>query len=116
MFKDAMIKYFQEVQKNRKEIFVKEINEKIFYSPVTVADQEWIFARSNGGANSKQFHIFTIVLKAENEDGSKIFSLEDVPILEKLPWRVVTRISNAIQGDFSVEEAKKNSSPTPSSE
>ncbi len=109
MFKDTMIKYLQEIQKSRKELFVEELKEKIFYSPVTVADQEWIFARSNRGANSKDFHISTIILKAENEDGSKIFSPEDVPTLEKLPWRVVTRISNIIQGDQSVEEAKKNS-------
>lgn len=116
MFKDAMIRYLQEIQKAevRKEIFVQEIKEKIYYSPVTVLDQEIIFSKSAGGANSKDFHIATIIEKAENEDGSKIFSIEDRPMLEKLPWRVITRISNAIQGDYSVEEAKKNSSEIPS--
>ncbi len=118
MFKDSMIQYLQEIRKpeSRKEIFVKELNEKIYFSPVTVLEQEAIFARSAGGSQSKGFHLATIVEKAEAEDGKKIFSLEDWPILEKLPWRVITRISNAIQGDYSVEEAKKNSSPTASSD
>ncbi len=115
MFKDSMIQYLQEIQKSdsRKEIFVKELNEKIFFSPVTVIEQEIIFSKSADGARSKDFHLATIIEKAENEDGSKIFSIEDRPILEKLPWRVITRISNAIQGDYSVEEAKKNSKETP---
>ncbi len=118
MFKDSMIQYLQEIQKpeGRKEVFVKELNEKIYFSPVTILDQELIFSRSAGGANSKDFHLATIIEKAEAEDSKKIFSIEDKPILEKLPWRVITRISNAIQGDYSVEEAKKNSSPIPSSE
>lgn len=117
-FKESLISYLQDLQKpeNRKSVFFKELDQTIYFSPVTVLDQEKIFAQSGGGSQSKEFHLFTIIEMAQAEDGSKIFEASDRAILEKLPWRVVTRISNAIQSDYSVEAAKKNLKETPSGE
>ena len=110
--KDSFLQYLQELKKSesRKQVHVKEIGVTIYFTPVTVCEQEKIFSLSGGGAQSKQFHLATVIEKAENEDGSKIFDIQDKPFLEQLPWRVITRISNAIQGDYSVEKAKKTPS------
>ncbi len=97
----------------RRSIYVKELDETIFFSPVMVLEQERIFTRSQGGANSKEFHLATIIEKAENEEGLKLFSAEDSGLLEKLDWKIITRISNAIQGGYSVEKAKEELKKTP---
>ncbi len=116
MFKDAMIQYLQESRKpeNRNYVSIKEFAKyklpggKAYFTPVTGLEQRKIFANSAGGTDSMRFHVATIIEKAENEDGSKIFSIEDNPFLEQVDADILSRISNAIHGKYCVEEAKKN--------
>lgn len=50
-----------------------------------------------------------IILKSENVDGDKLFTLEDKPHLMREPVIVVTRVAGEVFGSvLSVEEAEKN--------
>ena len=63
---------------------------------------------SGGGASSKDFHIHTIIEKAEDAEGKKAFTIEDRPYLEKMDWAIISRISNEIQRIAPFQEIKKN--------
>jgi hypothetical protein len=110
--KEKIINYLQ--SDRRKEYHIPEFGETIYFTPVTVLEMEKIMTLSGGGTSSKDFHLWTIIEKAEDEKGQKIFSIEDRPYLEKMDWSIVSRISNEIQRTISFDEAKKNSSITPS--
>ena len=50
-----------------------------------------------------------IILKAENEAGERLFTLEDKPVLMREPVLLVTRIAGEVFGSvLSVEDAEKN--------
>jgi|GEM_PF-1477369 len=112
--KDKITAYLQ--ADHRQSIFVEELGETIFYNPITVLEMEKILVLSQAGSGgqSKDYHLSVVIEKAEEEGGAKIFSLTDRPMLERLPWRVVTRISNAIQGGYSVRDARNDLKKTPS--
>ncbi len=93
----------------RRSLEIPEFGETIYFTPVTVLEMEKIMNLSGGGTSSKDFHIWTIIEKAEDENGKKIFTVEDKPILEKMDWVIISRISNEIQKIVPIEEIKKNS-------
>lgn len=108
-------KIFEYLHANRRrEIFIAEFDETIYFTPVTVLEMEKIMTLSGQGASSKDFHIATIIEKAEDANGRKIFGIEDKPFLEKMDWSIISRISNEIQRLERFEETKKNSPITPS--
>lgn len=50
-----------------------------------------------------------IILKAENEAGERLFTLEDKPVLMREPVLLVTRVAGEVFGSvLSVEDAEKN--------
>lgn len=49
-----------------------------------------------------------IVMKAEDKDGNKLFSLEDKPTLMREPLTLITRVAGALMSSSSVEEQEKN--------
>jgi hypothetical protein len=110
--KEKIIEHLQ--SDRRRKIEIPELGEVIWANPVTVLEMEKIMNLSQVGANSKDFHIWSIIEKAEDEEGKKIFTLEDKPYLEKMEWSIITRISNEIHKMIAFDEAKKNSQITPS--
>ncbi len=111
--KDKVYDYVSR-QDRRRSIFIPEFDETIYFTPVNVLEMEKIMTLSGGGASSKDFHLWTIIEKAEDSEGKKIFSIEDKPILEKMDWAIISRISNEIQRIEPYAETKKNSPITPS--
>lgn len=49
-----------------------------------------------------------IIMKAEDKDGNKLFTLEDKPTLMREPVEVVTRIAGEMMTVTSTEEFEKN--------
>ena len=49
-----------------------------------------------------------IVMKAEDRDGNKLFTIEDKPTLMREPMNLITRIAGAMMMTDSVEEQEKN--------
>lgn len=49
-----------------------------------------------------------IVMKAEDVNGEKHFTLEDKPTLMREPFALITRIAGAMMSSESVEEQEKN--------
>ena len=96
----------------RREIQVPEFEETVYYTPITVLEMEKILTLSGRGASTKDFHIWTLIEKAEDADGKKIFSIEDKPILEKMGWKTLIDITNKIGGTVPPGETKKNWSQT----
>ena len=112
-------KFLDYLKKDRRRSFnLKEFDPDlycvIFYSPMTVLDMEKILTLSGGGASTKDFHIFTILEKAETENGEKAFSIDFRPHLEKMDWDIISGISNRINRRPLVSEVKKTSEITPS--
>jgi len=109
-FKDKMIEYLQ--TDRRKSIAVHELDETIYFSPVTVLEMEKIMTIAQGQTSAT--HVWTVIEKAEDESGKKIFTVEDKPMLEKLDWNIITRISGEILKVASVSDLKKTSETIPS--
>jgi hypothetical protein len=49
-----------------------------------------------------------IIMKAEDANGEKLFTLEDKPTLMREPMNLITRIAGAMMSSESVEEQEKN--------
>jgi len=109
-FKDKMFEYLQ--SDRRRSIFVPELDETIYFSPVTVLEMEKIMTISQGQTSAT--HVWTMIEKAEDESGKKIFDAGDKPMLEKLDWNIITRITGEILKIAPVAEVKKTSEKTPS--
>ncbi len=112
--KEKVYNYFRENQK--RSFYVERFDETIYFSPVTVLEMQKISTLSGEGGNRKDFPVWTLIEKAEDSEGKKIFTIEDKPFLEKLPWRIVVDISEAIHGMAGGEEIKKNLEKMPSQE
>lgn len=110
--KDKIYECLKEPRRRRIEI--PELAEAVYTGPVTVLEMDKIMTLSGGGSSSKDFHLWTLIEKAEDEGGKKIFGIEDKPFLEKMEWSIISRISNEIHRTISFDEAKKNSPITPS--
>lgn len=110
--KEKIIEHLQ--SDRRRKIEIPELDETIWATPVTVLEMEKIMTLSQGGVSTKDFHIWTIIEKAEDEQRKKIFTLEDKPYLEKMEWSIITGISNKINKTITFDEAKKKSPIIPS--
>ena len=104
--RDKVIEYLQ--KDRRRSMEIPELDETIYFTPVNVLEMEKIMTISGGGASSKDFHIWTIIEKAEDSEGKKVFTIEDKPYLEKMDWAIVSRISNEIRRVIPFVELKKN--------
>ena len=104
--RDKVIEYLQ--KDRRRSVEIPDLDETIYFTPVNVLEMEKIMTLSDGGASSKDFHIWTIIEKAEDSEGKKVFTIEDKPYLEKMDWAIVSRISNEIQRVIPFVELKKN--------
>jgi hypothetical protein len=105
MLREKVIEYLK--KDRRRSIEIPEFDEMIYFTPVTVLEMEKIMTLSGSGASSKDFHIWSIIEKAEDAEGKKVFTIEDKPYLEKMDWAIISRISNEIQRVIPFSELKK---------
>ncbi len=105
--KEKIIQYI--ASDRRRKIEVPEFNETVYSTPITVLDMEKILSYPDTTTNTRAYHIYTIIEKAEDEKGQKIFSADDKPRLDQMDWAIIIRISNDIQRVITPDEAKKNS-------
>jgi hypothetical protein len=111
MLKQKMMDYVHSDRK--RSIYIPELDETIYFTPITVTQMEKIMTLAQGGTSAT--HVWTIIEKAENEDGSKAFGAEDKPFIEMLDYKIVTKITGELLNVAPVEEVKKTSETTPSS-
>lgn len=113
----AAVKHFRELP--RRSLTVPEWRGEdgapltLYWSPMTLGDRMTL--KRAGEDEGLGMYARAIILKAEDADGNKLFSLEDKPeLIRSVHDRVLTRIALAILGDFDVERAEGNSEPIPS--
>jgi hypothetical protein len=101
-------------QQKKKSIDIPEIGETIYFGPVTIAEMDMIRTMSSvnisGEAmpriNNTAFIIWTIIKKAENEAGEKIFTDADRPFFDQVEYSIVGKIANAMLGVETSEQIK----------
>ena len=84
--------------------------EKVYYGPLLAGELNRIQRKHPTFLQSASFEAMVdlIVLKAEAGDGSKLFTLEDKPILMREEVSVISRVAAEFMGGTSVEDAEKN--------
>jgi len=93
--KEKIYDYVEKLKEKRKAFSVPEFGEIIYFSPINAPEWENIVKLS--GDSLSAGNIFTIIEKAEDAEGNKIFSLEDKTTLERVDWRVTNQIANEIR-------------------
>lgn len=101
--------------KERKSVDLPEFGEKVYFTPISVGEMQIIRAKSQvlvqgqgygviPTIDNAAFNIWTIITKAEDEAGNKIFSDADKPILDQMDFYTVSKICNAIHEIESFEK------------
>ena len=116
---DQATKHFEAKLGEMKSVKVPEWGTTVFYRPVTLDEQGVIFGLQNEGKTAEAVAM-TIILRARNEDGSKMFKkAEKFEIMHKVDPDVITNIINAMSEidlvDEDEEELAKNSETTATS-
>jgi hypothetical protein len=101
-------------QQKKKSIEIAEIGETIYFGPITVAEMDMIRTMSSVNVpgeplprmNNASFMIWTIIKKAENEAGEKIFTDADRPFFDQIEYSIVGKLANAMLGVETPEQIK----------
>lgn len=81
-----------------RKIEVPEWKLTIYATPVTLSEKNRLYRKSK--ENDMELLADVIVMKAQNEKGEKLFTIEHKPtLLNKADSNVVARVSNAILAD-----------------
>ena len=110
---DQATKHFEAKLGEMKSVKVPEWGTTVFYRPVTLDEQGVIFGLQNEGKTAEAVAM-TIILRARNEDGSKMFrKAEKFEIMHKVDPDVITNAMSEIDlVDEDEEELAKNSETT----
>lgn len=86
----------------------KKVPAVVFFRPMSMAEQFEITGwRKDEGAHYGMVRM--VVLKTEDADGTRLFSLDDEPkVLREYDAQGVLRIAHAIMASPSIEDAEKN--------
>lgn len=84
--------------------------ERVYYGPLLAGELNRIQRKHPTFLQSASFEAMVdlIVLKAETGDGSKLFTLEDKPVLMREEVSVISRVAAELMGGTTVEDAEKN--------
>ena len=82
----------------------------IYYGPFLAIEMDKIQRKHPKFLSEVTFPgmVDVIVMKAEDADGNKLFSLEDKPILMREQTGIIARVAAALMSSDSVEEQEKN--------
>lgn len=101
-------------QSNRKKIEVSEWGEEsalvIYSGPLTCADVAKLQRKHKDFLNSLSVEAMVdlIIMKAEDKNGEKLFTLEDKPFLMREPVSVITSVGGEMFVAVPSEEFEKN--------
>ena len=91
----------------RVHFYVPEWDQDVWMSPLSLREQDKINARAKD--SPFQLAVYALIMKAEDEQGELLFSLDDkVTLLNNVSFQTVERIINAMFVQGSVEEAEKS--------
>ncbi len=84
--------------------------EKVYFGPLLAGELNRIQRKHPSFLQSASFEAMVelIVLKAENGQGEKLFTLEDKPILMREQVGVISRVAAEMMSGPTVEELEKN--------
>lgn len=92
----------------RRAIEVPEWGVVLYATPVTLADKRKSFNRFKSGG-LQEAYVHMLIDKAQKEDGSAAFKLDDkVDLMNQVDPAVVERIAEAMLATASQEDAEKN--------
>lgn len=93
--------------KERKHFYVEDWEQDIYMSPLSLREQDKINARAKD--SPYQLAVYALIMKAEDEQGEKLFTLDDkVDLLNNVSFGTVEKIIGAMFGSGTVEDAEKN--------
>ena len=79
----------------------------LFASPLTLQETSKLYKMSKD--DDMTMLVYILIYKALDEDGNKLFTLEDKStLLNKVDRNVIARVANEIMGNTPIEEVKKN--------
>lgn len=90
----------------------QKYEETIYFTPITLSEMGKIMTLAQGDAMAS--HVWTLIEKAENEDGTKAFTAEQKPFIEMWDFDTVVKITGNMMKIDSIEEVKKTLNQTPS--
>lgn len=84
--------------------------ERVFYGPLLAGELNRIQRKHPTFLQSASFEgmVDLIILKAENGQGEKMFTLEDKPVLMREEVSVISTVAAELMSGTSVETAEKN--------
>jgi len=92
----------------RLHFYIEEWDTSIYMSPMSLQEQDRINAR--GKDSPFQLAVYALIMKAEDEQGNKLFGLDDkVTLLNNVSFGTVERIITNMFNTGGVEESEKNS-------
>lgn len=93
--------HFAEVSSNRRHLEVDEWDCTIYTKPLTLAQRQKCYALAKGEQLVAFAH--AIIMKAENEDGERIFSIKDLPAFKgQIDSEVTLRVGTWIMDSQSI--------------
>jgi len=93
-------------------VVVPEWDSTIFFKPTTLAQRNTIFRYVNDG--SLESLVQTLIIRALDEDGKRLFSNADKKdLMEKVDPDVIVNVITAMndEPETTIEDARKNSEP-----
>ena len=91
----------------RMHLYVPEWDQDIYMTPLSIQEQLKITTRAKD--SPVQLAVYGLILKAENEQGDKLFGLDDkMTLLNNCSFKTVERIISALLITGDVVEAEKN--------
>ena len=91
----------------RLHFYISDWDQDIYMSPMSLREQDKINAR--GKDSPFQLAVYALILKAEDEQGEKLFSLEDkVTLLNNVSFSTVEVIITNMFQSGGLEESEKN--------
>ncbi len=84
--------------------------EKVYFGPLLAGELNRIQRKHPSFLQSASFEAMVdlIILKAENGQGEKLFTLEDKPVLMREEVAVISTVAAELMAGTSVEDAEKN--------
>tara|TARA_R100000231_G_scaffold43611_2_gene37796 strand:- start:1975 stop:2295 length:321 start_codon:yes stop_codon:yes gene_type:complete len=90
-----------------KSFYVEEWDLKIFWKPLTLGETAKLFKVSR--EDSLTMMAMVLIYKALDEEGNKIFSIDDKPdLLNNVDRNVLVNVAQLITGEETLEDTKKN--------
>ena len=91
----------------RKHFYIEEWDQDIYMTPLSLREQDKINAQSKN--SPFQMAVYALILKAEDEQGEKLFTLDNkVTLLNNVSFETVEKVISGMFNPGGMEEAEKN--------